>query len=63
MLSARPISNQRHVTYKKREVPIYNPIENTLMDEHGLTYSDLCKFSNREKLTEYLKKKTYELGK
>ena len=28
-----------------------------------IKYSDLCKFSNREKLTEYLKKKTYELGK
>jgi len=39
----RPPSNQRHVTYKRREVGIYHPIENKLMEEHGLTYSDLCK--------------------
>ena len=43
MLTARPISNQRHVTYKRREIGIYRPIEEKLMDEYGLTFSDLCK--------------------
>lgn len=34
---------QRHVTYKRREVKVYRPMEETLMDELGLTYSDLVK--------------------
>ena len=38
-----PIKQQRHVTYKRREVKIYKPMEETLMDELGLTYSDLVK--------------------
>ena len=37
------IKQQRHVTYKRREVKIYKPMEETLMDELGLTYSDLVK--------------------
>ena len=38
-----PIKPQRHVTYKRREVKVYRPMEETLMDELGLTYSDLVK--------------------
>ena len=38
-----PIKQQRHVTYKRREVKIYKPMEETLMEELGLTYSDLVK--------------------
>ena len=34
---------QRHVTYKRREVKVYRLMEETLMDELGLTYSDLVK--------------------
>ena len=63
MLSARPISNQRHVTYKKREVPIYNPIENTLMDEYGLTYSDLCKMGIKNLWNERQNKKALTIWK
>ena len=37
------ISNQRHVTYKKREVPIFYKIEQDLMEELGLDYSGLVK--------------------
>ena len=61
MLTARPISNQRHVTYKKREFPIYNPIENTLMDEHGLTYSDICKLGNKTLWNERNNKNAFTL--
>ena len=61
MLTARPISNQRHVTYKKREGPIYNPIENTLMDEYGLTYSDLCKMGIKNLWNERQNKKALTL--
>ena len=61
MLTARPISNQRHVTNKKREVPIYNPIENTLMDEYGLTYSDLCKMGIKNLWNERQNKKALTL--
>ena len=39
----RPPTKQRHVTYKKREIPIYSPIEEQLMEEMGLTFSDLAK--------------------
>ncbi len=39
----RPLTNQRHVTYKKREVEKFYKMEETLMDELGLTYSDLVK--------------------
>ena len=39
----KPLSKQRHVTYKRREIGIYRPIEEKLMDEYGLTFSDLCK--------------------
>tara|TARA_R100000234_G_C4953672_1_gene158559 strand:- start:198 stop:386 length:189 start_codon:yes stop_codon:yes gene_type:complete len=38
-----PLKQTRHVTYKRREVKIYKPMEETLMDELGLTYSDLVK--------------------
>ena len=38
-----PLKQQRHVTYKRREAKILRPIEETLMDELGLTYSDLVK--------------------
>ena len=38
-----PVKQQRHVTYKRREVNIYKPMEETLMEELGLTYSDLVK--------------------
>ena len=38
-----PVKQQRHVTYKRREVKIYKPMEETLMEELGLTYSDLVK--------------------
>ena len=38
-----PKRKQRHVCYKSREIDIYQPIEDTLMKEHGLTYSDLMK--------------------
>ena len=38
-----PVKQQRHVTYKRREVKIYRPMEETLMDELGYTYSDLVK--------------------
>ena len=38
-----PIKQHRHVTYKRREVKIYRPMEETLMDELGYTYSDLVK--------------------
>tara|TARA_Y100001937_G_scaffold126599_1_gene196251 strand:+ start:672 stop:857 length:186 start_codon:yes stop_codon:yes gene_type:complete len=38
-----PKRKQRHVCYKARELKIYEPIEETLMTEHGLTYSDLMK--------------------
>lgn len=38
-----PLRKQRHVCYKAREVEIFDPIEKTLMHEHGLTYSDLMK--------------------
>ena len=38
-----PLKQQRHVTYKRREARILRPIEDTLMDELGLTYSDLVK--------------------
>ena len=38
-----PLKQQRHVTYKRREVRILRPIEETLMKELGLTYSDLVK--------------------
>jgi len=38
-----PKRKQRHVCYKAREVDIYAPIEETLMKQHGLTYSDLMK--------------------
>jgi|TARA_Y100000992_G_C20949376_1_gene342815 hypothetical protein len=38
-----PLKQQRHVTYKRREAKILRPIEDTLMDELGLTYSDLVK--------------------
>ena len=61
MLTARPISNQRHVTYKRREVPIYNSIENTLMDEYGLTYSDLCKMGIKNLWNERQNKKALTL--
>ena len=37
------LKQQRHVTYKRREAKILRPIEETLMDELGLTYSDLVK--------------------
>ena len=39
----KPLTQQRHVTYKRREARILRPIEDTLMDELGLTYSDLVK--------------------
>ena len=38
-----PVSNQFHITYKKREVPILIPIEQQLCKEMGLTRSDLHK--------------------
>ena len=38
-----PVSNQFHITYKKREVPILIPIERQLCKEMGLTRSDLHK--------------------
>ena len=38
-----PLKQQRHVTYKRSEAKILRPIEETLMDELGLTYSDLVK--------------------
>ena len=38
-----PIKQQKHVCYKKKEVSIYKNMEDTLMDEYGLTYSDLMK--------------------
>ena len=38
-----PKRKHRHVCYKAREVDIYAPIEETLMKQHGLTYSDLMK--------------------
>ena len=38
-----PKRKQRHVCYKARVVDIYAPIEETLMKQHGLTYSDLMK--------------------
>ena len=38
-----PIRKQSHVCYKSREVAIFQPIEDTLMNEWGLTYSDLMK--------------------
>ena len=38
-----PLKQQRHVNYKRREAKILRPIEDTLMDELGLTYSDLVK--------------------
>ena len=38
-----PVKQQRHVTNKRREVKIYKPMEETLMEELGLTYSDLVK--------------------
>ena len=38
-----PLKQHRHVTYKRREAKILRPIEETLMDELGLTYSDLVK--------------------
>ena len=39
----KPLPNQRHITYKRREVPVYIQIEEKLMDEMGLTISDLHK--------------------
>ena len=39
----KPLPNQRHITYKRREVPVYIPIEEKLMNEMGLTISDLHK--------------------
>ena len=53
--SKRPISNQRHVTYKRREVDKFYQMEETLMNEHCVTYSDLvkraiCKMYNECKL-------------
>ena len=38
-----PIKQQKHVCYKRKEVGIYKPMEDALMDEWGLTYSDLMK--------------------
>ena len=40
-----PIKQQRHVTYKRREVKIYKPMEETLMDELGLSY--VCQTADR----------------
>ena len=39
----KPLKQQRHVTYKRREARILRPIEDTLMEELGYTYSDLVK--------------------
>ena len=39
----KPLTQQRHVTYKRREARILRPIEDTLMEELGYTYSDLVK--------------------
>ena len=38
-----PIKQQKHVCYKRKEVGFYKPKEDQLMDECGLTYSDLMK--------------------
>ena len=38
-----PIKQQKHVCYKRKEVRIYKDMEDKLMDELGLTYSDLMK--------------------
>ena len=38
-----PIKQQKHVCYKRKEVRIYKDMEDKLMDELGLTYSDLHK--------------------
>ena len=43
----RPLPQSRHITYKKREVPIYHEMEQKLMDELGLDFSGLHKFSVR----------------
>ena len=38
-----PFPKSRHITYKKREVPIYYELEQNLMDELGLDFSGLHK--------------------
>ena len=43
-----PRSSYRHVSYKKREVPIYYAMEEKLMDKLGTDYSGLHKLAVRE---------------
>jgi len=49
----RPLTNQRHVTYKKREVEKFYKMEETLMDEFCITYSDLVKKAVSKLYEEY----------
>ena len=49
----RPLTNQRHVTYKKREVEKFHKMEETLMEELCVTYSDLMKMGVSKLYEEY----------
>ena len=43
-----PRSSYRHVSYKKRAVPIYYAIEESLMTELGTDYSGLHKLAVKQ---------------
>ena len=57
----KPLKQQRHVTYKRREARILRPIEDTLMEELGYTYSDLCKTGIKTLWNERQNKKALSL--
>ena len=51
----RPPSNQRHVTYKRREVGIYHPIENKLM----ASVKDMSRIVTKSKSRDNKQQKKY----
>ena len=53
MMTLDQPKQQRHVTYKKREVAKFKQMEEELMNEHCVTFSDLVKMGIRKLYDEY----------